>query len=134
MFLTSPRGIKFDQKFAYGTSILKEIVILCNRYEGVDQRAIDYYGFCEVSIGDYILLGGETAAMAIIESSCRLVDGVLGNKESIEDETFSIASDFVNIEHDHYTKPREWNDLSVPDILLSGNHREISLFRKKKSH
>lgn len=128
MFLPSPRGRLLNQRYAFDIAKYKEIVILCNRYEGIDQRAIEYYPFHEISIGSYILMGGETAAMCIVESSCRLIDGVIGKVESYQEESFS-DEDFI--EYDHYTKPSVWNDLSVPDVLKSGNHGLIKKWRYK---
>ncbi len=130
-FITSPRGEKFNQKMASKVSKLDEIIILCNRYEGVDQRAIEYYKMRQICTGKYILMGGETAAMAIIESSCRLIKGVLGNPESIKNETFSGKYN-NNIECDQYTLPRIWNNLEIPDILLSGNHEKIAEWRGER--
>ena len=128
ILLPSPRGEKFCQRTASELSKLNDIVILCNRYEGVDQRAIEYFHMRQICIGEYILMGGETAAMAIIESSCRLIDGVLGNPESIKNETFSGVYN-NNIEYDQYTLPRVWNDLHTPDVLLSGNHEKVAEWR-----
>lgn len=128
ILLPSPRGEKFCQRTASELSKLNDIVILCNRYEGVDQRAIEYFHMRQICIGEYILMGGETAAMAIIESSCRLIDGVLGNPESIKNETFSGVYN-NNIECDQYTLPRVWNDLHTPDVLLSGNHEKVAEWR-----
>jgi tRNA (guanine37-N1)-methyltransferase len=128
IILPSPRGEKFCQKMAKDISKLEEVVFLCNRYEGIDQRAIEYFKMRQICVGEYILMGGETASMSIIEASCRLIDGVLGNPESIKNETFSGAYN-NNIECNHYTLPRIWNGLSTPDILLSGNHEKISEWR-----
>ncbi len=133
IILPSPRGEKFCQKMALEISNLDEIVFLCNRYEGIDQRAIEYFNMKQICVGEYILMGGETASMAIIEASCRLINGVLGNPESIKNETFSGAYD-DNIECDHYTLPRIWNNKNTPDILLSGNHEKISEWRHENSN
>ncbi len=123
---TSPRGVKLDQKVVKSFSELKNLYIITNRFEGIDQRVIDYYKIQEVSIGDYILCGGELAAMVITESVARLLPNVLGNENSNKIESFSDGN---NLEHDHYTKPSRWNDLEVPSVLLSGNHREIEKWR-----
>lgn len=130
-FIMSPRGEKLTQSMAYKISKLDEIIILCNRYEGVDQRAIQYFQMKEICVGEYILMGGETASMALIESSCRLIDGVLGNPESLHNETFSGTYN-NNIECDHYTVPRVWNNIPTPEILLSGNHKKIAEWRGEK--
>ena len=94
--IMSPRGEKFCQQKAVEFSKLNEIIILCNRYEGVDQRAIEYYNMEQICVGEYILMGGETACMAVIEASCRLIDGVLNNPESIKNETFSLSGNVLN--------------------------------------
>ena len=132
IFLPSPRGKKFCQKIAWEISKLDEIVIICNRYEGIDQRAIEYFKMQQICVGDYILMGGETACMAILEASCRLIDGVLGNPESIKNETFS-GTYYNNIECDQYTLPRIWNNMETPEILLSGNHEKIAEWRGEKT-
>ena len=132
ILLPSPRGEKFCQKTALELSTLDEIVILCNRYEGIDQRAIEYFKMRQICVGEYILMGGETACMAILEASCRLIDGVLGNPESIQNETFSGTYN-DNIECNQYTLPRVWNGLKTPEILLSGHHEKIAEWRGEKS-
>ena len=130
IILPSPRGEKFCQKTAQSIANIDEIIFLCNRYEGIDQRAIEYYKMRQVCIGEYILMGGETATMCIIEASCRLIGGVLGNQESIENETFSgVYND--NIECDQYTQPRVWNGLETPAVLLSGDHKKVAEWRNE---
>ena len=103
--------------------------MLCGRYEGVDQRIIDHYEMEEVSIGDFVLLGGEVAAMVIIESCVRLLEGIVGDHESITDDSFQ---DFL-LEYDQYTKPQNFQNLSVPEELLSGDHEKISELRLNQS-
>lgn len=121
--ITSPRGVKFSQKIAGKLSKIEEFNIICNRFEGVDQRVIDFYKIQEISIGDYILLGGEVAVSVILESTLRLIDGFLP-VEITENESFSGENeDFI--EHSHYTKPEIWNGLPVPAELTSGNHKLI---------
>ena len=132
IILPSPRGEKFCQKTAFEISTLDEMVILCNRYEGIDQRAIEYFKMRQICVGEYILMGGETACMAILEASCRLIDGVLGNPDSIKNETFSGAYN-DNVECDQYTLPRLWNGLRTPEVLLSGHHEKIAEWRGEKS-
>ena len=130
IILPSPRGERFCQKTAQSIANIEEIIFLCNRYEGIDQRAIEYYKMRQVCIGEYILMGGETATMCIIEASCRLIGGVLGNPESIENETFSgVYND--NIECDQYTQPRVWNGLETPAVLLSGDHKKVAEWRNE---
>ena len=133
LFIMSPRGEKFCQKMAQDISKLDEMAILCNRYEGVDQRAIEFFHMRQICVGEYILMGGETAAMAVIEASCRLVTGVLGNPESVQNETFSGTYN-DNIECDQYTFPREWHGMSTPEVLLSGNHQKVAEWRGEKKN
>ena len=125
----SPRGKVLDQDMIEEYSALDEMVILCGHYEGVDQRILDYWGAEEVSIGDYILTGGEIPAMVLIDSVARLIPGVLGNEDSAMDE--SIYSGLL--EHPQYTQPRLYRDIPVPEVLLGGNHKEIDLWRFRKS-
>jgi tRNA (guanine37-N1)-methyltransferase len=131
LIIPSPRGVRLTQERAKGFANFNELIILCNRYEGVDQRVIEFYGFEEVCVGEFILMGGETAAMCVIESSCRFVEGVIKNRSILESETFSGA--FENdVECDHYTKPRVWNGLEVPDVLLCGDHAKIAKWKGVK--
>ena len=130
---TSPRGSIFNQNYAREiASKVKELYILCNRFEGIDQRVIEYYNIKEVSIGDYILMGGEIASMAIIEAVTRLIRNVISKEESLEEESFSNKYEDL-LEYDHFTKPRSWNNLEVPTILTSGNHKQIEMWRKENS-
>jgi len=125
----SPRGKILDQEMIESLSHEEELVILCGHYEGVDQRVIDHWEMEEVSIGDYILTGGELAAMVLIDAVSRLVPGVLGSSVSIKEE--SIYSGLL--EHPQYTKPREYEGLKVPEVLFSGNHRQIHLWNLSQS-
>lgn len=125
----SPRGKILDQAKIEELAELDEMVILCGHYEGVDQRVIDYWGMEEVSIGDYILTGGELPAMVLIDSVSRFVPEVLGTKESATEE--SIYSGLL--EHDQYTKPREYEGLEVPEVLFGGNHKLIHLWQLRSS-
>ena len=126
----SPRGKLFSQKLAKELSDSKNIILICGRFEGIDQRVINYYGVEELSIGNYILSGGETAAFAVIDACVRLLPGVLGKDISNEEESFGLGTDYENlVEYDQYTKPAIWKGLKVPDILLSGNHKEIKNWR-----
>lgn len=126
---TSPRGRTFSQKVAYEFSKLEHLVILCGHYEGIDQRVIDLCVDEEISIGDFVLTGGEIPAMAMVDGIARLCDGVIST-ESLENESFSGAG---LLEYPQYTKPQEFMGLSVPEVLLSGNHGEIDKWRKEKS-
>ncbi len=125
----SPRGVPFSQKLAQDFAQEGDIGLLCGRFEGVDQRVLDAWDIEEVSLGDFVLSGGEIAAHALIDASVRLVPGVLGAAESLEEESFTSGL----LEYPHYTRPREWNDCNVPQVLLSGNHREIYAWRKEQA-
>jgi tRNA (guanine37-N1)-methyltransferase len=128
IFLT-PQGKRFNQKKATELAQLDEAIFLCGRYEGVDQRVRDELVDEEISIGDFVLTGGELAALTVIDATARLVPGVLGAEESAHDDSFSAGLDGM-LEHPHYTKPAEFEGLKVPDVLLSGNHAEIEKWRK----
>lgn len=129
IILTSPKGRTFDQKLARQLSKEDDIVFICGHYEGVDQRIIDLLKPEEVSIGDYVLTGGELASMIMIDSISRLVPGVLGNEDSHEDESFENG----RLEYPQYTRPAEFMGLKVPDVLLSGNHAEIKKWKEEQA-
>lgn len=124
----SPKGKTFTQKMVPELLACERLLLLCGHYEGVDQRVIDLYIDEEISIGDYVLTGGELPAMVVSDAVCRYIDGVLSN-DSLTDETFTGDT----LEYPQYTRPREFMGLSVPDVLLSGNHAEIDKWRKKES-
>jgi tRNA (guanine37-N1)-methyltransferase len=122
----SPRGKVYDQSMASSFSKNhSHIIFVCGHYEGIDQRFIEISKAVEISVGDYILTGGESAALSVIDSIVRLLPGVLGNEESTEKESFSIPL----LEHDHYTMPRIFRGLKVPKVLLSGDHAKIESWR-----
>ena len=125
----SPRGRTFDQSMAEELARDGELLLLCGHYEGVDQRAIDLVIDEEVSIGDYVLTGGELGALVIIDAVSRLIPGVLGSDESSQDESFSSGL----LEYPQYTRPREYRGLAVPDVLLSGDHAKISRWRRDRA-
>ena len=125
----SPRGRQLTQSFAHELSEEKELTIICGRFEGVDQRVLDAYNVEEVSIGDYILTGGEQGAQILLDAVVRLLPGVLGNSESIGDESFENSL----LEHPQYTRPICWDGREVPEVLLSGHHAKIAEWRKAKS-
>lgn len=125
----SPRGRVLDKDKIQELSQLSELVILCGHYEGVDQRVIDCWDMEEVSIGDYILTGGELPAMVLVDSVARLIPGVLSGEDSAMEE--SVYSGLL--EYPQYTQPREYEDIPVPEILLSGHHKNIDLWRFEKS-
>ena len=105
------------------------LILVCGKYEGIDQRVIDTWKMEEISMGDYILSGGEIAAMSLVDSCVRLLPNVLGSEDSLESETFENNL----LEYPQYTKPREWLGKKVPEVLLSGNHRKIKEWKKEES-
>jgi tRNA (guanine37-N1)-methyltransferase len=125
----SPRGKPLTQKKVEELTQQPGCTLICGRYEGVDERFLVKRGVEELSIGDYILSGGELAAMVLIDSCVRLIPGVMGKAASGEEESFSKGL----LEYPHYTRPQEWEGLSVPDVLLSGHHKEIENWRLKQS-
>ena len=129
IFYLSPRGKKFDQKFARDLSKEKSISLICGHFEGVDERILDTRNIEEISIGDYVLSGGETAALVVLDAILRLLPGVLGNKKSAIDETFENGL----LEYPQYTKPQIWEEKSVPEVLLSGDHAKIKDWRLSQS-
>ncbi len=129
MLYMSPRGEMLDQAMIEDFAGEGEITILCGHYEGVDQRVMDHFAMREVSIGDYILTGGELPAMVLIDALARFIPGVLGTKESATEESIYTGL----LEHDQYTKPREYEGLNVPDVLFNGNHKLIHLWQYENS-
>jgi tRNA (guanine37-N1)-methyltransferase len=130
LVLLSPQGRRLDQRIVAELARHPRLVLICGRYEGVDQRAIDLLQPDELSIGDYILGGGEVAAMVVIDAVVRLIPGVLGDDESNKQDTFS--GDPPLLEFPQYTRPREYRGLRVPDVLVTGNHPEIADWRKEQ--
>lgn len=144
--LLSPRGRQFDQRIAEEWSKLDEITFVCGRYEGIDQRVVDNMVDEEISVGPYVLAGGELGALIIIEAVSRLISGVLGNEESLKEETFNTlppnhlttlpppnsTNDKVNIEYPQYTKPADFKGWKVPDVLLSGDHKKIEDWKRSQ--
>jgi len=129
LYLLSPAGEPFNHSKAKELSKLDGFSLLCGRYEGVDQRVRDHLIDGEISLGDFVLAGGEIAALAIVETVTRLVPGVMGNLESAESESFTQGL----LEYPQYTRPWEFKGLTPPDILRSGNHKEIKLWKKAKA-
>ena len=125
----SPKGKKFDQSYAQELSKEKSVSLICGHFEGVDERVLSTRNIEEVSIGDYVLSGGETAAFVIIDSILRLLPGVLGNEKSKMDESFENGL----LEYPQYTKPQIWEKKTVPDVLLSGDHNKIKHWRLSQS-
>ena len=131
LVLLSPQGRRLDQSIVEELAGNSRLVLLCGRYEGVDQRVIDLLRPDEVSIGDYILGGGEVAAMVVIDAVVRLVPGVLGDEESNRQDSFSGEQRLL--EFPQYTRPREYRGLTVPEVLMTGNHPEIAKWRAEQS-
>ena len=129
IFYLSPKGKLFNQKIAKSLSKENCVNLICGHFEGVDQRLLETRNIEEISVGDFILSGGETAAFVIIDSVLRLVPGVLGNEKSVNDESFENGL----LEYPQYTKPQIWEEKSVPDVLLSGDHAKIKHWRLSKS-
>ena len=129
IFYLSPKGKIFDQKLAQDLSKEKSISLICGNFEGVDERVLTTRNIEEISIGDYVLSGGETAALVVLDSVLRLLPGVLGNDKSSVDETFENGL----LEYPQYTKPQIWEEKSVPEVLLSGDHSKIKDWRLSQS-
>jgi len=129
VILLTPQGETFNQQMAEQFSRYSRLVLICGHYEGVDERVREYLVEKEVSIGDYILTGGELSALVLVDAVSRLIPGVLGNSESAACDSFSMGL----LEYPHYTRPGSYRDWDVPDVLLSGNHAEIQLWRRKES-
>jgi tRNA (guanine37-N1)-methyltransferase len=122
----SPRGAPFTQGTARRLAQAQGITVLCGRFEGVDERVLDHFGIEEISLGDFVLTGGEIAAQALIDATVRLIPRVLGNQASTEEESFSDGL----LEHPQFTKPALWEGRAIPEILLSGNHAKIADWRR----
>ena len=129
IFYLSPKGKKFNQKLAQELVKEKSISLICGHFEGVDERVLTTRNIEEISVGDYILSGGETAALVVLDSILRLLPGVLGNNKSHIDETFENSL----LEYPQYTKPQIWEKKTVPDVLLSGDHSKIKDWRLSQS-
>ncbi|MBM3710973.1 MAG: tRNA (guanosine(37)-N1)-methyltransferase TrmD [Actinobacteria bacterium] len=136
LIILTPAGSKFNQKKAEQLSGAKHLVFACGRYEGIDARVGDYYRdrksvrVHEISIGDYVVNGGEVAALVIIEAVTRLIPGVIGNPASLDEESHN---EIGALEYPTFTKPATWRDLNVPEVLLSGNHGEIQKWRQEEA-
>jgi len=132
LILLSPQGRRLDQDIVKRLAAEPRLVLVCGRYEGFDQRIIDLLQPEEISIGDYILNGGEAAAMVVIDACIRLIPGVLGDEQSSQDDSFSTESG--QLEFPQYTRPREFRGLEVPEVLLNGDHGEIARWRQEQSY
>lgn len=127
--LMSPRGRRLDQSIVAGLAAREHLVLICGRYEGVDERVSEHLVNDEVSIGDFVLAGGEMAALVVIEALSRLLPGVLGNEESLASESHTTGL----LEYPQYTRPADFRGLKVPDVLLSGDHGAIEAWRRERS-
>lgn len=125
----SPRGVPFTQKIAQDLSGQDGVTLLCGRFEGVDERVLEHYDIIEISMGDYVLTGGELPAMVLIDACVRLLPGVLGNADSAVEESHSNGL----LEHPHYTRPAEWEGRIIPPLLTSGDHGKVAQWRKEMS-
>lgn len=125
----SPRGKRLSREMAHALAQGPGVTILAGRFEGIDERVIEHYRLTEISIGDYVLSGGELAGLVLLDSVIRLLPGVVGDAESLTHESFEQGL----LEYPHYTKPREWRGHPTPDILLSGDHKKIAAWRKTQS-
>jgi len=125
----SPRGKPFTQATARRWSEAAGVTILCGRFEGVDERVLAHYGVEEISLGDFVLTGGEIAAQALIDATVRLIPRVLGNQASAEEESFSVGL----LEHPQYTRPTVWEGRRIPEVLLSGHHAKIAAWQKAEA-
>ncbi len=128
-YCLSPRGMRFNQNIAFEISKQKGAIFVCGRYEGIDERVIKHHDLKEISIGDYIISGGDLAAMVILDSVIRLMPKVIGNEESLYEESFNNNL----LEYPLYTKPRNWNNLQVPNVLVSGDHKKIKDWKINQS-
>lgn len=129
LLMPSPRGTRFCQQTASELAAGGDVIIVCGRYEGIDERVATLYAAEEISLGDYVMTGGEVAAMAIVDTVGRLLPGVLGSAASAEDESFTAGL----LEYPQYTRPPEFRGLRVPEVLLSGNHAEIARWRRHQA-
>lgn len=125
----SPRGRVVSQSLVEELAAEKEVTFLCGRFEGIDQRVLEAYPFEEVSLGDFILSGGEPAALTVLDAIVRLLPGVMGCQESLEEESFSNGL----LEYPHYTRPQIWNGREVPEVLISGHHERIAKWRQAQA-
>ncbi len=125
----SPRGAPMTQTLMRNLARADGVTLICGRFEGIDERVLEHYPIQEVSLGDFVLTGGEIAAQALIDATVRLIPGVLGNEASTEEESFSTGL----LEHPQYTRPAEWQGRKIPDVLMSGHHGEIAKWRRAQS-
>jgi tRNA (guanine37-N1)-methyltransferase len=127
--LLSPRGRRFEQETARRFAALERLVLLCGRYEGIDERVAETLATEELSLGDFVLTGGETAALAVVEATVRLIPGALGDSGSAAEDSFTDGL----LDWPHYTRPAEWRGVAVPEVLLSGDHKSIGRWRRREA-
>lgn len=134
LYYPSPRGKRLNQKVVKEISKKKNVIFLCGRFEGIDERVIDEYNPVQISVGDYVLSGGEIAAFVALDAVIRLIPGVLANQDTLIEESFECdKSGYSLLEYPLYTKPNVWHGRAVPDVLVSGHHAEINKWRKAES-
>ena len=134
LIYTSPRGVQFNQKLSRKFSKEKNLIILCGRFEGIDERIIQEYNAEEISIGDFVLSGGEIASLAIADAVIRLLPGVLANQDTLNEESFNyVENKGTLLEYPQYTRPALWKNIEVPEVLRTGNHKLIDEWRNNKS-
>jgi len=129
VYLLSPQGRRFDGRLAAEVASHPQAVVICGRYEGVDERVAEHLATDEISIGDYVLSGGELAAMVVVEAASRFVPGVVGKEESVRNDSFFAG----RLDFPHYTRPREFRGMKVPQVLFSGDHKKIDEWRRRKA-
>jgi tRNA (guanine37-N1)-methyltransferase len=129
VYLLSPQGKQFNSAIAENLAQFSQIILICGRYEGVDERVLEHLATEEISIGDYILTGGEPAAWVIIDAVSRYIPHVVGKRESVEEDSFQRGV----FDHPHYTRPRNFRGMKVPEVLFSGDHKRIEAWRRKKA-
>lgn len=125
----SPRGKPMDQQLMENLALADGVTLLCGRFEGVDERVLEHYDIQEVSLGDFVMTGGEIAAQALIDATVRLIPEVLGNQDSVAEESFSSGL----LEHPQYTRPAEWQGREIPEVLMSGHHGKVAEWRQRMS-
>jgi len=129
VFVLSPQGRRFDFRMARELARLPRVILICGRYEGVDERVMEHLASGEISIGDYVLTGGEPAAWVVVDAVSRFIPGVVGRAESVRQDSFFTGM----FDHPHYTRPRNFRGMKVPEVLFSGDHGKIECWRRKKA-
>lgn len=133
LVLLTPQGRPFKQSVARELAVKERVLLLCGRYEGFDERIRQGFAWDEISIGDFVLSGGELAALCVVDATVRLLSGVLGDESSTHEESFGTAFEGKRLEYPQYTRPPEFEGMKVPDVLISGHHAEIAKWRKQQA-